>query len=84
MFCSKCGTEISDEAVVCVHCGCAVTPAQSTVATPVSEEDKVSIGFCILSFLVPLFGIISWVASFVFSIIFTVIYYLIFFTYLYV
>lgn len=60
MFCSKCGTEISDEAVVCVHCGCAVTPAQSTVATPVAEEDKVSIGFCILSFLVPLFGIIYW------------------------
>lgn len=24
MFCSKCGKEIHDEAVVCVHCGCAV------------------------------------------------------------
>lgn len=23
MFCSKCGKEIDDEAVVCVHCGCA-------------------------------------------------------------
>lgn len=23
MFCSKCGREIDDEAVVCVHCGCA-------------------------------------------------------------
>lgn len=23
MFCSKCGKEISDEAVVCIHCGCA-------------------------------------------------------------
>ena len=23
MFCSKCGKEINDEAVVCVHCGCA-------------------------------------------------------------
>lgn len=22
MFCSKCGKEINDEAVVCVHCGC--------------------------------------------------------------
>lgn len=25
MFCSKCGKEISDEAVVCVHCGCATS-----------------------------------------------------------
>lgn len=22
MFCTKCGKEINDEAVVCVHCGC--------------------------------------------------------------
>ncbi len=26
MFCSKCGKEIHEEAVICVHCGCAVTP----------------------------------------------------------
>ena len=25
MFCSKCGKEINDEAVVCVHCGCATS-----------------------------------------------------------
>ena len=24
-FCGKCGKEIDDEAVVCVHCGCPVT-----------------------------------------------------------
>ncbi|MBR3790704.1 MAG: zinc-ribbon domain-containing protein, partial [Clostridia bacterium] len=24
MFCKKCGKEINDEAVVCVHCGCRV------------------------------------------------------------
>ena len=23
MFCSKCGKEINDDAVVCIHCGCA-------------------------------------------------------------
>ena len=23
MFCSKCGKEIDNEAVICVHCGCA-------------------------------------------------------------
>ena len=25
MFCSKCGKEINNEAVVCVHCGCATS-----------------------------------------------------------
>ncbi len=24
MFCSKCGKEINDEAVICIHCGCAI------------------------------------------------------------
>ena len=24
MYCKKCGKEINDEAVVCIHCGCAV------------------------------------------------------------
>lgn len=31
MFCYKCGKEIDDEAIVCVHCGC---------ATPKYQEDK--------------------------------------------
>ena len=28
MFCSKCGKEINNEAVVCVHCGCATANYQ--------------------------------------------------------
>ena len=24
MFCSKCGKEINDDAVICIHCGCSV------------------------------------------------------------
>lgn len=59
MFCSKCGTEISDEAVVCVHCGNAIAQPETKPETPV-VEDKVSIGFCILSFFIPLFGVIYW------------------------
>ena len=30
MFCSKCGKEINDEAVVCVHCGCATAKYNET------------------------------------------------------
>lgn len=51
-FCSKCGKEIHDEAVVCPHCGCAVTDA------PV--KDQINIGFCVLAALIPLFGVIYW------------------------
>lgn len=31
MFCSKCGKEISDEAVICPGCGCPVKPMASSV-----------------------------------------------------
>lgn len=30
MFCSHCGHEISDEAVVCVHCGCMIDRPKQT------------------------------------------------------
>jgi|GEM_PF-1571670 len=29
MFCSKCGKEINDEAVICVHCGCSTNAANT-------------------------------------------------------
>lgn len=29
-YCSHCGAEIEDDAVVCVHCGCKVTEAASS------------------------------------------------------
>jgi len=57
MFCNKCGKEIVDDAVVCIHCGRSV----GNGATQISyEEDKVSVGLCVLSVFVPLFGIIYW------------------------
>ncbi len=56
-FCSKCGKEIVDEAIVCPSCGCAVVspnvPQQVT-------GDEISVGLCILAALIPLFGIIYW------------------------
>ena len=29
MFCNKCGKEVNYEAVVCVHCGCAVNESKA-------------------------------------------------------
>ena len=47
MFCSKCGKEIHDEAVVCVHCGCSV-PKNSTIESTI-EEAAVSAKAAIIS-----------------------------------
>lgn len=55
-FCTKCGKEIFDEAVVCPNCGCAVGNSVSVRG----ENDQVSIGLCVLAALIPLFGIIYW------------------------
>lgn len=47
-YCSQCGKELVDEAVVCPNYGCAVQ-------APVSQqEDKPSTGLNILAFLFPL------------------------------
>lgn len=34
MFCKKCGKEINDKSVVCVHCGGAIVAAQQTPDQP--------------------------------------------------
>ena len=54
-YCSHCGKELIDEAIICTGCGCAVIKPE---VNPV--EDKVSVGLCVLSALIPLFGIIYW------------------------
>ena len=51
-YCSQCGKELVDEAVVCPNCGCAVqAPANQ-------QEDKPSTGLNILVFLFPVIGLI--------------------------
>ena len=48
-FCGKCGKEIDDEAVVCVHCGCPVTSQSSQEAKAetqgLSDKQKKIIAF---------------------------------------
>ena len=55
-YCSHCGKEILDEAVVCPGCGCKVEPPKSTLI--VDEEDKK-----ILALLIKVFMIIGCIAS---------------------
>ena len=53
-YCSTCGKQILDEAIVCPGCGCGVVAPQKHL------EDKISVGLCILAALIPLFGFIYW------------------------
>ena len=43
-YCSKCGTQLVDEAVVCTGCGCAVgsVPSVAPATVAVAEETKSS------------------------------------------
>ena len=60
MFCSKCGKEVDDEAVVCVNCGCAIKNNNKTV---VNSDDAPNTGFAILGFLIPLVGLILYLVN---------------------
>lgn len=57
-FCTKCGHELMDEAVICTKCGCSVS--SNAVPQTDSKEDKPDVGLCVLSALIPLFGMIYW------------------------
>lgn len=57
-YCSKCGKEILEEAVICPNCGCAVK--NNADIQEIQVEDKASVGLCILAACIPLFGFIYW------------------------
>ena len=57
-YCSHCGKEIMQEAVVCPNCGCATENTISKVGT---EPDVPSTGLNVLSFLIPVVGLILFI-----------------------
>lgn len=59
MFCAKCGKEISDEAVVCTNCGCAVNGGK-TISSAAAGEDIPNGGLNVLGFLIPIVGLIMY------------------------
>ena len=57
MYCSNCGAEINDKAVVCVKCGCAVTrPAEAETFDP-NKSDREWLICLLLCFFVGYLGI---------------------------
>ena len=53
-YCSHCGKEIMEAAVICPHCGCPVSSIESAVDVP-------STGLNILSFFIPIVGLILYI-----------------------
>ncbi len=55
-FCSKCGKEINDEAVVCIHCGC-----QTSKGAVSNNTDRPATGVeILLTVLWPILGAILY------------------------
>lgn len=63
MYCNKCGKEINDEAVVCIHCGCAVNNGAKNNPMVPTEDDKVSAIIIICTILIPLVGMILGIVN---------------------
>ncbi len=49
-YCTKCGAELHDEAVVCPNCGCKAD----------AVDDSGSIGWGFLGFIIPIVGLILY------------------------
>jgi len=55
--CNSCGATVPDSATVCPYCGNAITPVTSHSS---DAEDVSSTGLNVLSFLIPIVGIIMY------------------------
>ena len=55
-YCSHCGKEILDEAVVCTGCGCSVSKGTSN-----TDLDIPNTGLNVVSFLLPIVGLILYI-----------------------
>lgn len=58
-FCSHCGKEIMDEAVICPSCGCPISGLELNKS---ETNESASVGLVILSILIPIVGIILSIA----------------------
>ncbi len=64
-YCSMCGKEVLDQAVICPHCGCQIKELVTTVksnSATVSSNDEISAGWFFLGFFIPLAGFIGGLA----------------------
>ncbi len=54
-FCSRCGKEVYDDAIICMNCGCSLE--EKAIA---NKNDVENVGLNILSFFIPIVGLILY------------------------
>ena len=59
-YCSNCGKQIHESAVVCIHCGFSVTQANNNNTDVPKKDDAPSTGYAVLGFFVPIVGLILY------------------------
>ena len=57
-YCSKCGKEIMDEAVICPGCGCA--QENNVPGSNLGREASSNFGWSVLGFFIPIVGLILY------------------------
>lgn len=59
-YCSKCGKEIMDEAVICPGCGCAQENKEALSDLNKNKEAGSNFGWSVLGFFIPIVGLILY------------------------
>lgn len=54
-YCSNCGSNVNENAVVCVSCGAAIANTQLT-----ANGDTGGFGYALLGFLIPIVGLVLY------------------------
>lgn len=74
MVCKFCGQELPDDAVICSGCGRAINEESSSsneiannkgkqISKSSEKGDKISVGGFIISFIIPLVGLVYWIVK---------------------
>ncbi|MDE5601718.1 MAG: zinc-ribbon domain-containing protein [Clostridia bacterium] len=58
MYCNNCGSQIDDNAVVCIHCGAATPNAQKQQEAAPKQSNTIALVGFVFSFIMPLIGLI--------------------------
>lgn len=58
-FCTHCGKEVNDNAIVCIHCGCAISAGNSSISTESKSKSQISL----------ILGIIGIVSAWLFALV---------------
>lgn len=57
MFCKNCGKEVNDNAVMCIHCGCAVSAPKANVSDDSTASPKSKMTALLLCFFLGYLGV---------------------------